>query len=109
MLKVLHENGNHGRADDSRYVTHHLASFITETAQYDTSHAHSPYRYEEKAAHQGRESKYTCTRGGTYDAFQAVLDFLCCHVLRCVFDVHARIDVLAVNSNDTRIYGELRY
>ena len=36
-LKVLHENGNHGRADRSRYVAHHLASFITETAQYDTS------------------------------------------------------------------------
>ena len=25
-LNVLHENGNHGRADDSRYVAHHLAS-----------------------------------------------------------------------------------
>ena len=24
-LNVLQENGNHGRADDSRYVAHHLA------------------------------------------------------------------------------------
>ena len=37
--------------------------------------------YEEKAAHQGRESKCTCTRGGTYNDFQAVLGFLCHHVL----------------------------
>ena len=67
------------------------------------------HRHEEKTAHQGRESKYTCTymwwprtsarresrspRQGvqiylyvhvvaTYDAFQAVLGFLCRHVLR---------------------------
>ena len=63
-LKVLHEKCNHGRADGSQYVAHHLASFITETAWYDTNHAHSPYQYEEKAAHQGRESKYTCKHGG---------------------------------------------
>ena len=55
--KMLHEDGNHGRAVDCRYVAHHLAAFITETAWYDTSHAHSPYRYEETAAHQGMESK----------------------------------------------------
>ena len=33
-LKMLHENGNHGRADDFQYVVHHLASFITETTSY---------------------------------------------------------------------------
>ena len=33
-LKVLHENGNHGRADEFRYVAHHLASFITETVNH---------------------------------------------------------------------------
>ena len=31
----------------------------------------------------------------TYDAFQAVLGFLCRHVLRCVLDVHACIDAFA--------------
>ena len=50
-LKVLHKNGNHSRADDSWYVAHYLASFITKTAYYDMTRAHSPYRYKEKAAH----------------------------------------------------------
>ena len=32
----------------------------------------------------------------TYDDFQAVLGFLCRHVLGCLFDVHARADAFAV-------------
>ena len=31
----------------------------------------------------------------TYDAFQAVLDILCCHALRYLLDIHARVDTLA--------------
>ena len=53
---------------------------------------HSPYLYEEKAAHQGRESKYTSTRGVTYNDFQAVLDFLYDHVLGCVLNVISHVD-----------------
>ena len=39
-LKVVHESGDHCRADDSQYMAHHLSSyliFITETAYYDTT------------------------------------------------------------------------
>ena len=31
-LQGIYENGNHGRAVDSRYVAHNLTSFITKTA-----------------------------------------------------------------------------
>ena len=31
----------------------------------------------------------------TYDTFQAVLGFLCRHVLECLLDVHARTDAFA--------------
>ena len=54
-----------------------LPSFIMETAQYDMIHVHSSHRNEEKAAHQGKDFKYTVA---SYDVFQAVLGFLC----RCV-------------------------
>ena len=81
-LKVLHENGNHGRADDSRYVAHHPASFITETAYYDTSRASYPYRYEGKLPFNKAGSPNILVHVvAMYDAFQAVLGFLSCHVL----------------------------
>ena len=60
-LKMLQENGNHGRAVDCRYVTHHLTPFITKAAQHDTSCVHSPHQYEEKAAYQSKGPKNTCT------------------------------------------------
>ena len=36
----------------------------------------SPYRYEEKTAHQGRESKYTCTLGGHIRRFPSCAQLL---------------------------------
>ena len=42
----------------------------------------------------------------TYDNFQAVLGFLCHHVLRCLLDVHARVDALAANNGIIRGYTE---
>ena len=68
--------------------------------------AHFPYQYEEKAAHQGRESKYTCTSGGTYNNFQAILDFLCHHVQGCFLNVHTRIDAFAAYKGMIRGYTE---
>ena len=34
----------------------------------------------------------------TYDTLQAVLGFLCRHVLGCLLDIHARVDGLAENN-----------
>ena len=47
----------------------------------------------------------------TYNAFQAVLGFLCRHVLRCVLDIHARVDAFAAYNGMVRgyIYGDPRY
>ena len=42
----------------------------------------------------------------TYDTFQAVLDFLCHHVLQCLLDVHACIDALAANNGMIPGYTE---
>ena len=42
----------------------------------------------------------------TYDAFQAVLGFLCHYVLGCLLDVHARTDTLATNNRMIRGYTE---
>ena len=86
-LKVLHENGNHGRADDSRYVAHHLVSLSLKqhsmirvvriphigTKREPLTKAASPNKLVHVVA--------------TYDAFQAVLGFLCRHVLGCLLDV----------------------
>ena len=43
-----------------------------------------------------------------YGAFQAVyvLGFLCRHVLRCLLDVHARVDAFATNNGMIRGYME---
>ena len=42
----------------------------------------------------------------TYDAFQDVLGFLCRHVLRCLLDVHAHVNVLAANNGMIQGYME---
>ena len=94
-LKVLHENCNHGRAVDSRYVVHHLASFITEQ--------HSMIRVvriplidmKRKPLTKARSSNILVHMVATYDAFQAVLGFLCRLVLGCLLDVHAHVDAFA--------------
>ena len=41
-----------------------------------------------------------------YDAFQAVLGFLCRHVLGCLLDVHARADVFAAYNGMIQGYTE---
>ena len=45
-------------------------------------------RSKEKAAHQGRESKYTNIRGGHLRRFQVVLNCLLCRHVLCLPDVH---------------------
>ena len=42
----------------------------------------------------------------TYDAFQAVLGFLCRHVLECLLDVHARTDTFAAYNGMIRGYTD---
>ena len=42
----------------------------------------------------------------TYDAFQAVLSFLCHHVLGCLLDIHAHIDGFASYNGMIRGYTE---
>ena len=42
----------------------------------------------------------------TYDAFQAVLGFLCRHVLGCLPDVHSRTDAFAAYNGMIRGYTE---
>ena len=41
-----------------------------------------------------------------YDAFQAVLRFLYCHVLGCLLDVYARADAFAAYNRMIRGYTE---
>ena len=41
----------------------------------------------------------------TYDALQAVLCFFCCHMLRCLLDVHTRTRVDAFAANTGMIQG----
>ena len=80
-VPVLHENRNHGRAVDSRYVVHHVASLSPKQ--------HSMIRFV-CIPHIGTKRKPLTKAGNldilvhvvaTYDASQAVLNFLC-HVLR---------------------------
>ena len=42
----------------------------------------------------------------TYDDFQAILGFLCHHVLGCFLDVHARVDVFVVYNEMIQGYTE---
>ena len=97
-LKVLHENGHHGRADDFQYVAHHLAYYITETAYSMIRIVCIP--------HIGTKRKLLTKAGSpnilvlvhmaaTYDNFQDLLGFLCRHVLVSLLDVHTRIDAFA--------------
>ena len=74
--EVLHENGNHGRTVDSRYVAHHLASLSPKQ--------HSVIRVV-RIIHVGTKRKPLTEAGSPnilvhvvtiYDAFQAVFGFL---------------------------------
>ena len=67
--KVLHEDGNHGKAVDSQYVAHHLAPFITEIAEYDMIKVHFSYRHEGKVVHQAGSPDILVHVVATYDAF----------------------------------------
>ena len=94
-LKVLHEKGNHGKADDSLNVAHNLAYLSTK--QYSMIRV-------VHISHIGMKRK-PFTKAGSpnillhveamYDAFHAVLGFLCRHVLGCLLDVHTRTDTFA--------------
>ena len=105
-LKVLHENDNHSRADDSQYVAHHLA--------YLSPKQHSMIRLvriphidtKRKPLTKARSPNILVHVVATYDALRAVLSFLCCHVLRCLLDVHARIDTFAAYNRMIRGYTE---
>ena len=91
---MFYKNSNHGTADDFQYMTHYLTSFITETTQYDMSCAHFSYRYEERAAHQGRRPDILVHVIVTYDNFQAIFSYLCHKVLEHLFEFPAHIDML---------------
>ena len=106
-LKVLHEKDNHGRAGDSRYVAHHLASLLPKQ--------HSMIRVV-CIPHIGTKRK-PLTKAGSpnillhvvaskYDDFQAVLGFLCRHVLGCLLNVHARVDTFAAYKGMIRGYTD---
>ena len=104
-FKVLYENGNHGRAVDSWYVS--TISHLLSPKQHSMIRVvHIP--------HIGMKRKLLTKAGSanilvhvvaTYDAFQAVLGFLCCHVLRLP-DVHARVDAFAAYNGMVREYME---
>ena len=105
-LKVLHENSIHCKADDSRYVAHHLASLSPKQ--------HSMIRIV-RIPHIGTKRKPLTKAGSpnvivhvvaTYDNFQAVLGFLCRRVLGCLLDVHAHSDVFATYNKMVRGYTE---
>ena len=102
-MKVLHENGNHGRAVDSRYMTHHLASLSPKQ--------HSMIQVV-RTPHIGTMRKLLTKAGSlnilvhmvaVCDAFQAVLGFLCCQVLGCFLD---RVDAFVAYNEMTRGYTE---
>ena len=42
----------------------------------------------------------------TYNTVQAVLGFLCCHVLGCLIDVNARVDMFATYNGMIQGYTE---
>ena len=65
-----------------------------------------PHRHEEKAAHQGREFKYTVLVHvvAMYAIFPAVLSFLCRHVLRLT-----GVDTFPAYNGMVRVYREPRY
>ena len=104
-LKVLHENSIHCKADDSRYVAHHLASLSLKQ--------HSMIRIV-RIPHIGTKRKPLTKAGSpnvivhvvaTYDNFQAVHGFLCRHVLGCLLDVHTHSDVFATYMYNKMVRG----
>ena len=101
--KVLHENCNHGKTIDSRCVAYHLESLsLTQ---------HSMIRFV-CIPHIGTKRKLLTKAGSsnilvhvvaTYDTFQAVLGFLCHHVLHLP-DIHACVDAFATYNTMVRGY-----
>ena len=73
---------------------------------YDTSRVHSPYRYEEKAKAGTCSSNIRVHMVAMYDAFQAVLGFLCRYLLRRLPDDHTQADADAAYNEMVQRYTE---
>ena len=97
-LNVLHENGNHGRADDSRYVAHHLASkkCMTETAYESCAFPTSIRREGHSPRQEVQIYRYLYTWWPHTTISKLLFGFLCRHVLGCLLDVHAHVDAFPV-------------
>ena len=96
-LRVLHKNGNHGRADDSQYATHYLASLSPK--QHSTIRVMcipTSVQRESRSPRQRVQIIIFVNVVATNYAFQAVLVRLCCHVLGCLPDIHTRTDAFVV-------------
>ena len=105
-LKVLLENGNHGRADSSRYVAHHH-TYLSLKQHSTIQVVRIPHIVmKRKPLTKAGSTNILVHVVATYDAFQAVLGFLCCRVLGCLLDVHARADAFAVYNRVIRGYTE---